>query len=184
MTSAAALANRKAEPMPCRMRHRISTVASEEKPAPSEASANTRKPPDVGALAPEQVAQPARHQHEHGGGDQVGEDHPHERQQARVQRALEIGQRDDQRARVGRREQHPEARARERPPLVVLVAGGDAEAGSSRRVLARLCDWRGGQVDVLPRAIAEIDVNVKITIAGRVGWIRIPRGGARTDRDE
>ena len=35
---------------------------------------------DVGALAPEQVAQAPGHQHEHGRGDQVGEDHPHERQ--------------------------------------------------------------------------------------------------------
>ena len=49
----------------------------------------------VGALAPEQIAQPARHQHKHGGRDQVGED-----------------------------------RAGERPPLVVLVAGSDAEARS------------------------------------------------------
>ncbi len=84
---------------------------------------------DVGPLAPEQVAQPAGHQHQHGCRDQVGEDHPHQRQQARVQRALEVRQRDDQRARVGGREQHPEARARQRPPAVVLVAAGPSGPG-------------------------------------------------------
>ena len=98
---------------------------------------------DIGALAPEQVGEAPGHQHQHGRGDQVGEDHPHEREQARVQRALEIGQRDDQRARVGRREQHPEARARQRPPLVVGVPGGDAEAGAPSggpgRVMRGLC---------------------------------------------
>ncbi len=45
VTSAAALANRKAEPIPCSTRHTISTSAFGEKPAPSEASANTMKPP-------------------------------------------------------------------------------------------------------------------------------------------
>ena len=60
----------------------MGTFASGEKPAPSEAIANRRNPPNVGALAPEQVAEPARHQHEHGRGDQVRENHPHEREQA------------------------------------------------------------------------------------------------------
>ena len=36
---------------------------------------------DVSALAPEEIREPARHQHEHGGRDQVGEDHPHECEQ-------------------------------------------------------------------------------------------------------
>ena len=52
VTSAAALANRKAEPMPCRTRHRISAVASPAKPAPREASANTTKPPTYARLRP------------------------------------------------------------------------------------------------------------------------------------
>ena len=82
---------------------------------------------DVGLLAPEQVGQPARRQHQHGRGDHVGEDHPHEREDAGVQRALEVGQGDDQRARVDRRHQHPEARAGEGPPLVVRVLGVDAD---------------------------------------------------------
>ena len=45
VTSAAAFANRKAEPIPCSTRHRISTSAFGAKPAPSEAKANSRKPP-------------------------------------------------------------------------------------------------------------------------------------------
>ncbi len=45
VTRAAALANRKAEPIPCKTRQQISSVAPVEKPAPSEAKANTRKPP-------------------------------------------------------------------------------------------------------------------------------------------
>ena len=45
VTSAAALANRNAAPMPCRMRQRMSCVASAEKPAPSDAAAKTTKPP-------------------------------------------------------------------------------------------------------------------------------------------
>ena len=44
VTSAAALANRNAEAVPCSTRHRISTVTPEENPAPSDASANTTKP--------------------------------------------------------------------------------------------------------------------------------------------
>ena len=94
---------------------------------------------DVGALAAEQVAEAPGHQHEHRGGDQVGEDHPDERQQARVQRALEVGQGDDQRARVRRREQHAEARARQRPPAVVLVVGADAESASVLIRFAIVC---------------------------------------------
>ena len=45
VTSAAEFANRNAPPIPCRMRQRISSVAPSEKPAPSEASAKTTKPP-------------------------------------------------------------------------------------------------------------------------------------------
>ena len=95
---------------------------------------------DVGALAPEQIAQASGRQHQHGRRDQIREDHPHQRQQARVQRALEVRQRDDQRPRVGRRQQHSQARARQRPPLVVGVAGGHAEARRTEprpRVLCR-----------------------------------------------
>ncbi len=45
VTSAAALANRNAAPMPWRIRHRISSVPFSAKPAPSEVSAKTTKPP-------------------------------------------------------------------------------------------------------------------------------------------
>ena len=45
VTSAAALANRKAAAMPCTMRHRISSVPLPAKPAPSDASAKAMKPP-------------------------------------------------------------------------------------------------------------------------------------------
>ncbi len=44
VTMAAALANRKAPPMPCRIRQTISSVPLAEKPAPSDAAANTTKP--------------------------------------------------------------------------------------------------------------------------------------------
>jgi len=39
-----------------------------------------QKAAHVGALASEQVAEAAGHQHQHGGRDQVSEDDPHERQ--------------------------------------------------------------------------------------------------------
>ena len=87
-----------------------------------------READDVGALAAVEVRQPPGREDEHGRGDHVGEDHPDELQQRRVEAALEVGQRDDQRARVDGREQHAEARDRQRPPLVVLVVGGDADA--------------------------------------------------------
>jgi hypothetical protein len=76
---------------------------------------------DVGVLSPEQIRQPPGRQHEHGRGDHVGEDHPDELEDARAQRALEVGQGDDQRARVDRGQQHAQAGARQGPPLVVLV---------------------------------------------------------------
>ena len=59
---------------------------------------------DVRLLAPELIGQPAGAQDEHGRGDHVHEDHPHELEEARVETPLEIGQRDDQRPRVDRRE--------------------------------------------------------------------------------
>ena len=96
------------------------------KPAPSEASANTMKPP-IYAFFARTGRTAAGAEHQHGRGDHVDEDHPHQLQQARVQAPLEIGQRDDQRARVDRRQQHPEAGARERPPLVVRVVHPDAD---------------------------------------------------------
>src|SRR4051794_35763713 len=83
---------------------------------------------EVGLLAAEEIREPAGGEHEDRRGDHVGEDHPHEAEQARVERALEVGQGDDQRAGVRGREQHPDARAGERPPLVVRVAGVDAGA--------------------------------------------------------
>ena len=45
VTRAAEFANKKAPPTPWTMRHRISSVPLAEKPAPSEASAKTMKPP-------------------------------------------------------------------------------------------------------------------------------------------
>ena len=45
VTSAAELAKRKAPPTPWTMRHTISSVPLPAKPAPSEASAKTTKPP-------------------------------------------------------------------------------------------------------------------------------------------
>ena len=45
VTIADALANRKAAPTPCTTRHTSSSVPPPEKPAPSEAAANSRKPP-------------------------------------------------------------------------------------------------------------------------------------------
>jgi hypothetical protein len=89
------------------------------------------EPAHVCALAPEQVAETPGAQHEDGRGDEIGEDHPDERQEARVERALEVGQGDDERAGIGGRKEHSEARAGERPPLVVLIAGGGAEAVSA-----------------------------------------------------
>ena len=83
---------------------------------------------DVGLLAAEEVGEPARGEHEHGRGDHVGEDHPHEAEQRRVERALEVGQGDDQRARVDGRQQHAQAGAGERPPLVVGVLRVDPES--------------------------------------------------------
>ena len=119
---------------------------------------------DVGALAPEQVAQAPSHQHQHGGGDQVGEDHPHECEQAGVQRALEVGEGDDQRAGVGRGEQHAEAGARQRPPLVVLMAGGDAEASAGRAGRCRIC-LRCGAQGPSPVSATKPDVNVRMRIS-------------------
>ena len=71
-----------------------------------------------------------RVQNEHGRGDEIRENHPHQREQTRVERALEVGEGDDQGPRVGGGKQHSQTRAGEGPPLVVLVAGGDAEARS------------------------------------------------------
>ncbi len=85
---------------------------------------------DVGVLAAEQIRHPPGGEHQHGRGDHVGEDHPDQRQQARVEAALERGQGDDQRARVGRREEHAEARARQRPPAIAGRGGVDADAMS------------------------------------------------------
>src|SRR5690242_10681210 len=84
----------------------------------------------VGLLAAEEVREPPRGEHQHGGGDHVDEDHPDELEQAGAKAALEVRQGDDQRARVDRREQHAEARARQSPPLVVRVLRVDADPGA------------------------------------------------------
>ena len=55
----------------------------------------------------------------------------------------------------------PEARAGQRPPLVVLVPGVDAEPPPADRPGDRL---RHESLNLL---VIEIDVNVKITIAAR-----------------
>ena len=120
---------------------------------------------DVCALAAEQVAEAPRGQHQHGGGDEVGEDYPDEREQAGVQRALEIGQRDDQRPGVGRGEQHAQARARQRPPLVALVAGLYTEPRLEPGRACRPSSLLGaGARDGAHRPFRHFDVNVKITI--------------------
>ena len=90
-----------------------------------------------------------------------------------MQRALEVGQGDDQRARVGRREQHAEARAGERPPLVVLVVGGDAEASAAGVAGVLTLRSLRSKRQPLISSLLEIDVNVKIRIAaGRAGAAR------------
>ena len=104
----------------------------------------------VRALAPEEIREPPRRQDQDGRRDHVCEDHPHERQDARVQRPLEVRQGDDQRAGVDRREQHPEARARERPPLVMGVIAADAEASGRLTVSARISILRTRQVSTSP----------------------------------
>ena len=87
---------------------------------------------DVGALTSELIRQPPGTQDEHGRRDHVDENHPDELEQARVQASLEVWQRDDQRARVDRGEQHPQARARKCPPLVGPVVRMDANPSRSR----------------------------------------------------
>ncbi len=88
---------------------------------------------DVGIFATELIRQPAGTEHEHRRGDHVDENHPDQRQQARVQAALEVRQRDDQRAGVDRGKQHADARARQSPPLVmVMVCINTKPTGRSR----------------------------------------------------
>ena len=94
----------------------------ELRPAAGEAGAERRRREDekaehVRVLAAEQVGEPSRRQHEDGRDDHVDEDDPDELQQRRVQAALEVRERDDERARVDGGEQHPQAGAREHPPL-------------------------------------------------------------------
>ena len=85
----------------------------------------------VGVLPPEQVGQPSRREHEDGRDDHVDEDHPDELEQRRVQAPLEVGERDDQRPRVDGRQEHPERRAGQDPPLeVVAVAACPEEVHS------------------------------------------------------
>ena len=122
-------------------------------PLPREAGAERggreeQEPEHVGVLAAEEIGEAAGRQHEHGRRDHVDEDHPDELQQARVQAALEVGQRDDQRARVDGREQHPEARAGEHPPLeVVAVTACLQEIHSYVNVrLAEALYTRGGEL--------------------------------------
>ena len=98
----------------------------EGRAAAGEAGAERRAREDeeaehVRVLAAEEIREPSRRQHEDGRDDHVDEDHPDELQQRRVQAALEVGQRDDEGARVDGREQHPQARAGEHPPLEVLT---------------------------------------------------------------
>ena len=128
VTRAGPLAKMKAPPTPCRIRQRISWVPSAAKPAPSEAAAKIDEGADEGGLAAEEVGEAAGGEDQHGRGDHVGEDHPDQFQQAGPERPLEVRQGDDQRPRVGRHQQHPEAGAGERPPLVVLVVGVDPRA--------------------------------------------------------
>ncbi len=52
VTIAAALANRKEPPIPCRTRQTINSVPPLEKPAPSDAMANAMKPPIKAFLRP------------------------------------------------------------------------------------------------------------------------------------
>jgi hypothetical protein len=91
------------------------------------------EPQDIGLLAPELIREPAGAQHQHGRGDHVDEDHPHQLQQAGVKAPLQIRQSDDQRPGVDRRQQHPEARARQGPPLVGLVLRVHADTAAAPR---------------------------------------------------
>src|SRR6059058_609925 len=78
-----------------------------------------------------EVGQAPGGEDQHRRGDHVGEDHPDELQDRRVQGALEVRQGDDQRAGVDGGEQHAQARAGKRPPLVVVVACVHAQPTAS-----------------------------------------------------
>src|ERR1700682_2783932 len=85
-----------------------------------------------------------------------------------MQRALEVRQRDDQGTRVRRREQHAQARTGQGPPLVGLVACGDAETRPLRPV--RSPRYRGcAPAEALLGFPPTTKVNVKIRIARRDG---------------
>ena len=86
--------------------------------------------------------------------------------------ALEVGQRDDQRARVDRRQQHPEAGAGERPPLVVVVVGGDAGPAEAPTVGVR--DVR--------RSLSHPYVHVRISLSREDPSLQAPTDGTRPPR--
>ena len=78
VTSAAEFANRKAPPTPWRIRQRISSVPLAGEAGAERGEREDDEAADVGLLAPEQVREPPRGEHQHGRGDHVGEDHPDE----------------------------------------------------------------------------------------------------------
>src|SRR6202043_3821247 len=72
-------------------------------------------------------------EHENCRGDHVREDDPDKLEKAGVKAALESRQRDDERARVDGGNQHPQACAGERPPLVSVMIGTNSDPSAAAR---------------------------------------------------
>ena len=68
-------------------------------------------------------------EHEDGGHERVADDDPEQREQVRVEVAQDVRQRDDERARVQRREEGAEARDPEHPPPIRVPLRGDGFGG-------------------------------------------------------
>ena len=118
VTRAADVAMINAPPTPWTMRPAISSVAVGARPQNTDATVNTASPSGEHAGAPQHVGEAPGVEDEDGRDQRVADDDPEQREQVGVEVAEDVGQGDDERARVERRQERAEAGDAEHPPAV------------------------------------------------------------------
>ena len=117
--SASEVANMTAPPTPWAPRARFSISADEETPHRSDDTENTPEPDGEHHPASEHVAEDPGGEEEGRQGQRVGVDHPLEIAEARVQRALDVGEGDVHHRDVEKEHERRRAHGDEGPPLAL-----------------------------------------------------------------
>ena len=143
-SSARAVANIAAPPMPWKAREMVRKKMSCAEPQAIEPSVKTHGADDEDAPAAVEVRERSRGEQQGGQAERVGVDHPLQVGERRVELGLDVGQRDVHDRDVEQQHEHAGAHGGERPPLRVASCGAGELPGAAAAWVMRKSFVRHG----------------------------------------